>query len=524
MIERRHLTEHGGSRVTQLIGAGWRVGIVGLVTTLCTTEPAPRDLAGASAEAAFRARHALTDPSQGKVYRLVIDGAISPASGELILDAIAAAERERAEALLLVVDTPGGLLESTRSIVKGMLASRVPIVVYVAPAGARAGSAGVFITLAGHIAAMAPGTNIGAAHPVGPGGQDIDPGRRRVPRPRRAPDDQGAREKADRSDEDGEREDEGRDASDEPGDLELKVVNDAVAFIRAIAVRRGRNVEWAERSVTRSASITASEAVAENVVDLVAATEEELLRELDGRTVKVDGGMRTLRTQGAQVVTIEKGIRFKILDAIANPNVAFILMILGMYGLFFELANPGAIFPGVIGGISLLLALFAFQTLPVNYVGLLLLLLALALFLTELVVVSHGILAIGGIVAFVLGATMLFESPEPALRVSWAVILPALLVTVAFFAFAMGAAFRARRAQPTTGREGIRGRIAIVRERLEPRGLRTGNQECRGKVFVHGELWNAVAGEPIGVGEEVEVVESDGLTLRVRRPAGARES
>jgi membrane-bound serine protease (ClpP class) len=437
------------------------------------------------------------DAAKPFVYKLVVDGAIHPASGELILDAIGRAEREHAEALLIQLDTPGGLLESTREIVKGMLASQAPIVVYVAPEGARAGSAGVFITLAAHVAAMAPGTNIGAAHPVGPGGQDISPASRREPEAG-APADSGKG---------------GQDGSD---DLERKVVNDAVAFIRSIATERGRNADWAERSVRASVSIPAAEAVQERVVDLVAANEAELLQALDGRTVKVAGGTRTLHTANARVVEIEKGLRFKVLDTIANPNVAFILMMLGMYGLFFELASPGAILPGVVGAISLLLALFAFQTLPVNYVGLMLMLLAIVLFLAEIKVVSHGILTIGGAIAFLLGATMLFESPEPAMRVSWAVILPSLLVTVGFFVFAMAAALRARRARPTTGREGIVGLTGVVRARFEPQGPGAASGH-RGKIFVRGELWNAVADELLEVGEEVEVLSNDGLTLRVRK-------
>jgi membrane-bound serine protease (ClpP class) len=247
-------------------------------------------------------------------------------------------------------------------------------------------------------------------------------------------------------------------------------------------------------------------------VDLTAANEGELLRALDGRAVKVAGGSRTLHTADAQVVEIQKGLRFKVLDAIANPNVAFILMMLGMYGLFFELASPGAILPGVVGAISILLALFAFQALPVNYVGLMLMLLAIVLFLAEVKVVSHGILTIGGTIAFLLGATMLFESPEPAMRVSWAVILPSLLVTVGFFVFAMAAAFRARRAPPTTGREGIVGQTGVVRARFEPDGA-----GYRGKVFVRSELWNAVAEEPLEVGQRALVLANEGLTLEVRK-------
>jgi membrane-bound serine protease (ClpP class) len=430
-------------------------------------------------------------PATHAVLKLVVDGAIHPASAELIKDAIDRAEEENAEALLIELDTPGGLLESTRGIVKTMLASSVPIIVYVAPEGARAGSAGVFITLAAHVAAMAPGTNIGAAHPVGPGGQDISPASRREPA-ETAPGDSGKIE--------------------EDGDLERKVVNDAVAFIRSIAAERGRNADWAERSVRESVSLPAADAVREGVVDLTAANEAELLRALDGRTVKVAGGTRTLRTAGAPVVEIEKGLRFKVLDVIANPNVAFILMMLGMYGLFFELASPGAILPGVVGAISILLALFAFQALPVNYVGLMLMLLAIILFLAEVKVVSHGILTIGGTIAFLLGATMLFESPEPAMRVSWAVILPALLLTVGFFVFAMAAALRARRAPPTTGREGIVGQTGVVRARFEPQA-----GGYRGKVFVRSELWNAVADEALEVGQRALVLANEGLTLRVRK-------
>jgi membrane-bound serine protease (ClpP class) len=431
------------------------------------------------------------------VLKLVVDGAIHPASAELIKDSIERAETEHAEALLIELDTPGGLLESTRGIVKAMLASEVPIVVYVAPEAARAGSAGVFITLAAHVAAMAPGTNIGAAHPVGPGGQDISPASRREP-PGGTPGDSG------------------KVSDEDAGDLERKVVNDAVAFIRSIATERGRNADWAERSVRESVSLPATEAVRERVVDLIATNEAELLRALDGRPVKVAGGTRTLHTANARVVEIEKGLRFKVLDAIANPNVAFILMMLGMYGLFFELASPGAILPGVVGAISILLALFAFQALPVNYVGLMLMLLAIVLFLAEVKVVSHGILTIGGTIAFLLGATMLFESPEPAMRVSWAVILPALGVTVAFFVFAMAAALRARRARPTTGREGIAGQIGVVRARFERQGP-DGAGGYQGKVFVRSELWNAVADEPLEVGQRVQVLANEGLTLRVRK-------
>jgi membrane-bound serine protease (ClpP class) len=448
--------------------------------------------------------------STGAVHRLVLDGAIHPGSSELLLDAIRDAEAENAAALLVVLDTPGGLLDSTREAVKGMLAAELPVVVYVAPSGARAASAGVFLTLAAHVAAMAPGTNIGAAHPVGIGGRDLAPGEEPEPDRGAGRDDGGARDGAA----------EAADDSSAPagehrgGDLEAKAVNDAAAFARSLAARRGRNAEWAERSVRESVSATAEEALELGVVDLLADGERDLLRALDGRVVRLPSGPHAMSTAGAAVVEVRKGLRFRVLDAIANPNVAFVLFLLGMYGLFFELANPGAIVPGVIGGISLLLALFAFQALPVNTVGVLLLALAVVLFLAEIKVVSHGILTIGGAVAFLLGATLLFESPEPALRVSWAVILPALLLTVGFFVFALGAALRARRARPTTGREGLVGSVASVRVPFEP--VPGAAAEYRGKVALRGELWNAVSAEPAAGGERVEVVAADGLTLRVR--------
>ncbi|CAN5841537.1 nodulation protein NfeD [soil metagenome] len=414
------------------------------------------------------------------VLRVVVDGAISPASAELLQHAIDQAEDDGAEALLVVLDTPGGLVESTRDIVQSMMASRVPIVVYVAPSGARAGSAGVFLTLAAHVAAMAPGTNIGAATPVSMGGGGLPGG----PAPADSAIDQA-----------------GGDA------LERKILNDTVAFIRTIAERRGRNAEWAERAVTEGASITETAALEQNVVDLVAASVPDLLEEIDGREVELFDRRAALRTAGAQVRTFEKGLRFKILDTIANPNIAFILMMIGIYGIFFELMNPGAILPGVVGGISLLLAFFALQALPVNYAGVLLILFSLVLFIAEVKVLSHGLLTVGGVVAFVLGATMLFDSPGSLLRVSWSVIIPAALLTAAFFAVVMGLAYRVWKTKPTTGREGLIGERAVVRRRIDPEG----------QVMVRGELWRARGEEVFDPGESVEFVGVEGLTLEGRR-------
>jgi len=414
------------------------------------------------------------------VLRVVIDGAISPASAEFIQDAIERADEEDADAVVILLDTPGGLVESTREIVQSMMASPVPVVVYVAPSGARAGSAGVFLTLAAHVAAMAPGTNIGAATPVSMGGGGLPGG----PAPADSAIDQA-----------------GGDA------LERKILNDTVAFIRTIAERRGRNADWAELAVTEGASITETAALEQNVVDLVATSLPSLLEEIDGREVELFDRRAALRTAGADVRTFEKGLRFKILDTIANPNIAFILMMIGIYGIFFELMNPGAILPGVVGGISLLLAFFALQALPVNYAGVLLILFSLILFIAEVKVLSHGLLTVGGVVAFVLGATMLFDSPGSLLRVSWSVIIPAALLTAGFFAVVMGLAYRIWKTKPTTGREGLIGERAVVRRRVDPEG----------QVMVRGELWRARADEALDPGESVEVVGVDGLTLEVRR-------
>lgn len=462
--------------------------LVALATFAATPHALAQDPSGApvdSGPAAEDGEGEETGERARFVRRAVIDGPISPASGEFIEDAIADAAAEGAEALVIELDTPGGLVESTRDIVQAILASRVPVVVYVAPGGARAGSAGVFITLAAHVAAMAPGTNIGAATPIQMGGDTPTP---RGP----APADSAARE--------AQGEEQGR-------ALDQKILNDTIAFIRTIAEKRGRNAEWAVTAVTEAASITETEAVEMNVVDLVARSTAELLGAIDGREVEVLDRTVTLATAGAEVRTVEKGLRFKVLDAIANPNIAFVLMLIGIYGIFFELMNPGGILPGVVGVISILLAFFALQALPVNYVGVLLMLFSLVLFIAEVKVVSHGLLTVGGVAAFVLGGTMLFDSPEPFFRVSWVVIVPAAILTAGFFVFALGKAVQTWRTKPTTGAEGLIGERGVVRKRIDPRGT----------VLVHGEVWNAVADEPLDSGQAVEVVAVEGLTARVTR-------
>jgi membrane-bound serine protease (ClpP class) len=355
-----------------------------------------------------------------------------------------------------------------RSIVRDMLYAPVPVIVYVAPTGARAASAGVFITMAGHVAAMAPATNIGAAHPVAVGGGQMD------------------KESA------------------------KKVENDAAAFIRTIALERGRNVEWAEKAVRQSVSATEREAVKLGIVDLVAGSLPDLLARVDGRSVKTSGGPVILQTRSAAVMPIEVGMRDRFLGLITDPNIAYILLMLGMLGLFFELANPGVILPGVIGGISLILAFFAFQSLPINYAGLLLILFGIVLLIAEIKIVSHGVLTIGGVIAILLGSLMLVNTPEMPLTVSWKVIVPTVAATSGIFIFAIGAGLRAQGRRPTTGPEGLVGQAGVVRVTIPPGG--------EGLVFVHGEIWKATSdGEAMPEGTRVRIVGMDGLTVRVTR-------
>ncbi len=399
------------------------------------------------------------------VATIPIDGVISPVTVRLVETALARAQNERAGALVILLDTPGGLERSMRLICQRLLNAEIPVIVYVAPTGARAASAGVFITMAAHVAAMAPATNIGAAHPVAVGG--------------------GADKESMK-----------------------KVENDAAAFVRTIATERGRNAEWAEKAVRQSVSITEREAVKLKVVDLVADSVPDLLDKIDGRSVKTARGPVTLQTKGAAVTAIEIGFRDRVLNIITDPNVAYVLMMLGMLGLFFELSTPGAILPGVIGGISLILAFFAFQSLPINYAGLLLILFGIALFVAEISVVSHGVLAIGGIVALSLGSLMLFDAPEVGFRVSWWVILPTIGATAGVLLFVLTAGVRALRARSPVGGPALVGQTGVARGPLSPEG----------QVLVHGELWRAVVrGAPVAEGARVRVVDVNGLTLTVEK-------
>ena len=396
-----------------------------------------------------------------------IDGSINPASAAFIKRAIDKAKDEKAECLIIHLNTPGGLLKSTRVIVTDILESSVPVVVYVSPQGAHAGSAGVFITIAAHIAAMAPSTNIGAAHPVSmQGGIDSN--------------------------------------------MNEKATNDAAAFIRAIAEKRKRNLEWAEDAVRKSVSITESEAVQKKVVDLIAQNEQDLLMQIDGRVVEFNKGNKTLETSNAKVESVEMSFIEKVLNKISDPNIAYILMMLGLYGVLFELYSPGAIAPGVIGGICLILAFYSMHTLPVNYAGLSLIIFAIILFILEVKIVSHGILGIGGVVALALGSMMLIrtESALEFIKISKGVIISTTVATALFFFVLIGLAVKAQRAKPVTGIEGIIGEIGEALAKLDPSGM----------VRVHGELWKAesVSGH-ISQGQKVRVTAIKNLTLYVEQ-------
>jgi len=395
--------------------------------------------------------------------KITVSGAITPPMAEFILANIEEASREGRAGLIILLDTPGGLDLAMRDIAKGILNAPLPVIVFVYPAGARAASAGVIITVAAHVAAMAPGTNIGAAHPVaiGFGGGDKT--------------------------------------------MMEKVENDAAAYVRGIARQRGRSEEWVERAVRKSESVTAEEALKKGVIDLVAADVPELLRGIDGREVKVGGKTVVIKTQGAVVTEKKMGTRQRVLTAISDPNVAYILFLLGLAGLYFEFSHPGVILPGVVGAISLILAFFAMQTLPINYAGILLIVLGVILFIAEMKVVSHGILTVGGIISLVVGSLMLFESPDPALRVSLDVMIPSLVIITLFFVAVIVLVVRAQLRRKRTGREGM----------VDAEGVAVTDVDPVGKVLVKGEYWQATSVRPIKAGMPVRVISVDGLRLQV---------
>jgi membrane-bound serine protease (ClpP class) len=406
---------------------------------------------------------AATDAATAPVSTIQIDGVISPVTVRLVETALARAQAERAGALVILLDTPGGLERSMRLICQRLLNAETPVIVYVAPTGARAASAGVFITMAAHVAAMAPATNIGAAHPVALGG--------------------GADKESMR-----------------------KIENDAAAFVRTIAAERGRNADWAEKAVRQSVSVTEREALKLKIIDLVADSVADLLEKIDGRVVKTNLGPVTLTTRGVAVIPVEVSLRDRFLNVITDPNVAYILMMLGVLGLFFELSNPGVIAPGVIGGICLILAFYAFQSLPINFAGLLLILLGVVLLLAEIKIVSHGVLAIGGVIALVLGSLMLFDAPEVRFGISPWLLVTSVGVMASALLVTMAASARALRRPPMLGAPSMIGTTGVARGALAPDG----------QVQVGGELWRAVAeGGHVEDAHPVRVVSIEGLTLRV---------
>lgn len=417
---------------------------------------------------------AVADTPAAHVNLIVVEATINPAVADFIRENITRSAQEGALALIIQLDTPGGYLNSTKNIVKDILGAPLPVIVYVAPSGASAGSAGVFITMAGHIAAMAPGTTIGAAHPVGGSGQDIE------------------------------------------GDMREKIENFTASFSETIAQRRGRNVEWAEKAVRESVSITEVEALQKKVIDLVAVDVQDLLRKAEDRKVEVGNtktalNFKTARAADgtARVVALEMRLKHKVLNILTDPNLAYLLMLAGVLGLYLEFTHPGVIFPGLAGGICLLLALTAFQVLPINYTGLLLMLLGIGLLVAELFLPSFGILGVGGLVSFVLGSLFLFDTPESEMAVDRGIIVTAALCVSAFMLFIGTLAVRTWRQRPASGSEGLIGEIGEVRVRLAPRG----------KVWLHGEYWNAESDEEIEVGQKVRVVSLNRMVLRVRKAA-----
>jgi membrane-bound serine protease (ClpP class) len=396
---------------------------------------------------------------------LNVSDPISPGVTEFVTDGLQLASDAHSAGIIITLDTPGGLAESMRKIVQAIFACKVPVIVYVTPSGARAASAGVMITLAADIAAMTPGTNIGAAHPVGAGGQEI-----------------------------------GKTMAE-------KAVNDMVAFAKGIANRRGRNAQWVEQAVRESVSVTAKEALKENIIDVVAKNLDDLVAQVEGRTIKEKG---TLHLVGVRRISIEEGLRIKILKTISDPNIAYILLMIGLAGLYFELANPGTVLPGVVGGIALILAFFSMQTLPVNTAGIMLILLSIIFFILELKVTSYGMLSFAGIFSMVLGSMMLFKGAGPQFQVAWHVLLPTVLLVAGFFVGVVVLVVRAHTRKARTGADGLVDEVGVVKQ----------VQGREGKILVHGELWRAEFSDPVSVGDKVQIKAVEDLVLIVSRLAG----
>ena len=401
---------------------------------------------------------ALSTLSYSSIFIITVDTAIHPISSEYIRDAIDRAETENAKLIIIALNTPGGLDSSMREIIEKILNSKIPVAAYVYPSGSRAASAGFFISMACDIFAMAPGTNTGAAHPVGMSltGQQMDE------------------------------------------TMSDKVTNDAASYIKSIAEKRGRNIQMAEDAVRKSLSYTEEEALKGNLIDLIAADEQEIIRHFHGKSInRFDGTQWTLNLENEEIISIPMTGRQRFLITISNPNLAYILLMIGLLGLYFEFSNPGAILPGVLGGICLLLAIFSFQILPINYVGLILIILAIGLFILEIKVQSYGILSLGGIAAMIIGSIMLINAPIPEMRPSLKFIIPMALGLSLIFIFLVVIAIRAHAQRASTGKEGLIGEVGVAQTDLSPEG----------KVFVHGEIWQAEASEDLPPGTKVKVVE-----------------
>jgi len=409
--------------------------------------------------------------AEDRVVVIEISGAINPVVAEFVSTRIAEANADKEMLIVIRMDTPGGLDTSMRQIIKAIQGSKIPVATFVAPSGSRAASAGTFITIASHIAAMAPGTNIGAAHPVNLMGGD-------------------------------------KEAGGKPSPMEEKILNDASAYIRSLAEARGRNAYWAERAVRDSVSISAEEAKKLAVIDLIAGNVEALVLAVDGREIKMGDGVKvTLATEGKEIVYRAMSPRENILDTISNPNIAYILMMIGLVGIYFELSNPGLILPGILGGICLILALYAMQTLPINYAGLLLIILGGILFIAELNTPTMGLLSAGGVVCLSLGSLMLIDTDDPAMQISRNVLYPTLATAILVSLGTIYLAGKSAKLKSIAGAEGLVGQTGVVTQALEPEG----------SIQVHGELWNAVGDENIGEGETVVVEQVDGLKVKVKK-------
>jgi membrane-bound serine protease (ClpP class) len=406
----------------------------------------------------------------GLIYHIKVDGSVNPSSFDYIEKTINEAKSKNAVCIIIELNTPGGLLKSTRYIVSDILTSDVPVIVYVSPSGAQAGSAGVFITLAGNIAAMAPGTNIGASHPVGTDGK-MD------------------------------------------SVMSEKATNDAAAFIRSISEKRKRNIQWSEDAVRKSVSITETEALQMNVIDLIAKDMNDLINQVDGREVETPSGKKILKTKGAVIVEYEEGWFNKILELISDPNIAYILMMLGIWGILLEFYHPGAILPGVVGGICIILGLYGLHTLPINYAGLALIILAIILFIAEIKITSYGMLTVGGVISLFMGSMMLIDIDNPlesTVKISMSVIITTVIVLTLLFILLGWLVIRAHKRKVTTGNQGIIGEIGEVARDISITG--------EGLVKLHGEIWKAVSeGEPIPSGSKVKVLSIHDLQIKVAK-------